>query len=110
MRESYVLRLVSTQSRLARLPYGKGTVVPTILVSCRTGDEPFAAVLIDEKTAERFGPDGVFRDARGIQLGEEFAGKVWRRLADGQTLLTTRPDCDTDSGRGQSSQDGRCGW
>ena len=61
--------------------------MPTIFVNFRTGDETFAAVLIDEKMTQRFGSDAVFRDARSIELGEEFTAKLWGSLAESQILL-----------------------
>ena len=57
--------------------------MPTIFVKFRTSGEPFAAVRIDETRAARFGPDAVIRDARSIQLGEEFIEKSpWWRVID----------------------------
>jgi len=79
MSESYVLRLVRAQSLLAPLTYRKGTVMPDVFVCYRTSDETFTGVLIDEKLAQRFGPDAVFRDARGIELGEHHDGRTTRR-------------------------------
>src|SRR4051794_10239531 len=43
-----------------------------IFVNYRTGDETYAALLLDEKLCERFGRRNVFRDNRSIGLGLDF--------------------------------------
>jgi hypothetical protein len=53
--------------------------MPEVFVCSRTSDDTFTGMLIDEKVAQRFGPDAVFRDARGIELGEEHDGRTTRR-------------------------------
>jgi hypothetical protein len=58
-----------------------------IFVNYRTGDEPFAAILLDELMVARFGPDMVFRDGRAIRLGEEFRDRLWESLASSSVLL-----------------------
>lgn len=64
---------------LAPLVYRKGTVMPDVFVCYRTSDETFTGVLIEEKLTQRYGPDAVFRDARGIELGEDHDGRTTRR-------------------------------
>jgi hypothetical protein len=53
--------------------------MPGIFVCYRTSDEAFTGARIDEKVAQRFGPDTVFREALGIELGEEHDGRATRR-------------------------------
>ena len=53
--------------------------MPEVFVCSRASDDTFTGMLIDEKVAQRFGPDAVFRDARGIELGEEHDGRTTRR-------------------------------
>jgi hypothetical protein len=52
-----------------------------IFISYRTGDESFAAVTIDDRLSERFGPDNVFRDARSIPPAADFERILWDTLA-----------------------------
>jgi hypothetical protein len=59
----------------------------TIFINYRTGDETFAPVHLEEKLAERFGADNVFRDSRTIGPGLDFRPELWGSLARSSVLL-----------------------
>lgn len=52
-----------------------------IFISYRNGDEPFAALLIDETLCAAFGAARVFRDGRTIEIGVDFRPQLWGRIA-----------------------------
>lgn len=54
--------------------------MPGIFISYRTGDDHYAAILIDEQLSAQFGADVVFRDSRAIPLGSDFPPHLWREL------------------------------
>jgi TIR domain len=58
-----------------------------IFISYRSGDESFAAVLLDQKLGERFGPENVFRDSRSVQPGSGFEWLLWRCLIRSEVLV-----------------------
>jgi hypothetical protein len=57
-----------------------------IWISYRKSDDPFAAVAIDERLCQSFGPDNVFRDSRSIPAGIDFEPELWGRLARSTVL------------------------
>jgi TIR domain len=58
-----------------------------IFINYRTCDEPFAALYIDKRLSERFGPGRVFRDSRTIQLGAHFPDKIRNALLECRAMI-----------------------
>lgn len=58
-----------------------------IFVNYREEDTAFAAILLDETLAARFGANNVFRDSRTIRLGIKFDTELWSRLAEAKAML-----------------------
>lgn len=58
-----------------------------IFISYRTSDEPFAALLLDRRLAERFGPGRIFRDSRTIRPGTYFPAAIRRALKECQAMI-----------------------
>lgn len=59
----------------------------TIFINYRSCDEPFAALFIDKRLAEHFGPEQVFRDARTIRPGTHFPTEIGHALQQCRVLL-----------------------
>src|SRR5690606_28609736 len=53
----------------------------------RTNDEPFAALLIEQRLAARFGRDQIFRDSRAIPLGTHFPERIMVALRQCRALV-----------------------
>jgi hypothetical protein len=58
-----------------------------IFLNYRTIDQSLGAVLLDNRLSERFGEEQVFRDARSLPIGEDFAGVLWSRLRTSDVVL-----------------------
>jgi hypothetical protein len=58
-----------------------------VFINYRTSDEPFAALYIDKRLSECFGPGQVFRDSRTIQLGAHFPDKIEKALLECQAMI-----------------------
>ncbi|MEU8686023.1 toll/interleukin-1 receptor domain-containing protein [Streptomyces sp. NPDC048611] len=58
-----------------------------VFINYRTGDGAVAAVLLDEKLKEVFGPENVFRDRRTTAPGAHFPPELWRHLESSGVLL-----------------------
>lgn len=56
-------------------------------VNYRTGDDDFAAALVDDHLRAVFGDRAVFRDSRSLTAGTEFPPELWRRLLSSEVLL-----------------------
>jgi hypothetical protein len=52
-----------------------------VFISYRTGDDNFAAALLDGRLSARFGAGNVFRDSRHLAPGVDFEPELWRNLA-----------------------------
>jgi hypothetical protein len=61
--------------------------MPGIFINYRTGDDHYAAILVDELLSAHFGPDVVFRDSRAIPLGADFPPELWRRLRTSNAFI-----------------------
>lgn len=59
----------------------------SIFISYRTNDEPFAALLIEQRLAARFGRDQIFRDSRAIPLGTHFPERIMVALRQCRALV-----------------------
>ncbi|HEY8474373.1 MAG TPA: toll/interleukin-1 receptor domain-containing protein [Natronosporangium sp.] len=59
----------------------------TIFINYRSCDEPFAALFIDKRLAEHFGPERVFRDTRTIRPGTHFPTEIRLALQQCRVLL-----------------------
>ncbi|GFE27167.1 MULTISPECIES: toll/interleukin-1 receptor domain-containing protein [Streptomyces] len=75
-----------------------------VFINYRTGDGAVAAVLLDEKLKDVFGPENVFRDRRTTAPGAHFPPELWRHLEScGVLLVLIGPNwlslCDTDGRR-----------
>ncbi|MCX5444195.1 toll/interleukin-1 receptor domain-containing protein [Streptomyces libani] len=75
-----------------------------VFINYRTGDGAVAAVLLDEKLKDVFGPENVFRDRRTTAPGAHFPPELWRHLEGcGVLLVLIGPNwlslCDTDGRR-----------
>ncbi|WP_411135702.1 toll/interleukin-1 receptor domain-containing protein [Streptomyces sp. C10] len=75
-----------------------------VFINYRTGDGAVAAVLLDEKLKDVFGPENVFRDRRTTLPGAHFPPELWRHLENCAALLVLiGPNwlslCDTDGRR-----------
>lgn len=62
-------------------------VETTIFINYRSCDEPFAALFIDKRLAERFGAEQVFRDTRTIRPGTHFPTEILQALRQCRVLL-----------------------
>jgi hypothetical protein len=60
---------------------------PQIFINYRYADEPFGAVLLDFALSARFGPEVIFRSARSIPLGHDFAAATRLALRRAVVLL-----------------------
>ncbi|MDI6104628.1 toll/interleukin-1 receptor domain-containing protein [Actinoplanes sp. NEAU-A12] len=58
-----------------------------IFVNYRTGDDDFAAALVDDHLRGVFGEENVFRDSRSLTAGTDFPPELWRRLMGSKVLL-----------------------
>ncbi|GAB3968068.1 toll/interleukin-1 receptor domain-containing protein [Plantactinospora veratri] len=58
-----------------------------IFINYRTGDETFAAPVIDERLRREFGDDRVFRDSRSLEPGLDFPPEIWYHLKRSTVLL-----------------------
>ncbi|MFE1171440.1 toll/interleukin-1 receptor domain-containing protein [Streptomyces sp. NPDC058773] len=58
-----------------------------VFINYRTGDGAVAAVLLDEKLKDVFGPENVFRDRRTTAPGAHFPPELWRHLESCGVLL-----------------------
>jgi hypothetical protein len=58
-----------------------------IFICYRGSDEPFAALLLEAKLADRFGRGQVFRDSRSIPLGTEFPDRLVEALQQCRALV-----------------------
>ncbi|MGW8557561.1 toll/interleukin-1 receptor domain-containing protein [Streptomyces tubercidicus] len=58
-----------------------------VFINYRTGDGAEAAVLLDEKLKDVFGPENVFRDRRTTSPGAHFPPELWRHLESCGALL-----------------------
>ncbi|MEQ4302618.1 toll/interleukin-1 receptor domain-containing protein [Plantactinospora sp. B6F1] len=58
-----------------------------IFINYRTGDETFAAPVIDERLRREFGDDRVFRDSRSLEPGLDFPPEIWYHLKRSVVLL-----------------------
>ncbi|MFY1689499.1 toll/interleukin-1 receptor domain-containing protein [Plantactinospora sp. WMMB782] len=58
-----------------------------IFINYRTGDETFAAPVIDERLRREFGDDRVFRDSRSLGPGLDFPPEIWYQLKRSTVLL-----------------------
>ncbi|WP_164764536.1 toll/interleukin-1 receptor domain-containing protein [Streptomyces lydicus] len=75
-----------------------------VFINYRTGDGAVAAVLLDEKLKDVFGPENVFRDRRTTAPGAHFPPELWGHLEScGALLVLIGPNwlslCDTDGRR-----------
>ncbi|MGY4973922.1 toll/interleukin-1 receptor domain-containing protein [Streptomyces sp. NEAU-S7GS2] len=75
-----------------------------VFINYRTGDGAVAAVLLDEKLKDVFGPENVFRDRRTTAPGAHFPPELWRHLEScGVLIVLIGPNwlslCDTDGRR-----------
>ncbi|MGH3854646.1 MAG: toll/interleukin-1 receptor domain-containing protein [Pseudonocardiaceae bacterium] len=61
--------------------------MPDIFINYRNGDEEGTATLIDEKLADRFGRNQVFRASRSILPGEGFAPALLTAVRGSKVLL-----------------------
>jgi serine protease Do len=58
-----------------------------VFVNYRTGDGDWAARLIEQELAARFGSDWVFYASRSIRPGDDFTQEIEKRLAESAVLL-----------------------
>lgn len=58
-----------------------------IFICYRCSDEPFAALFLEAKLADRFGRGQVFRDTRSIPLGTEFPDRLGEALHQCRALV-----------------------
>lgn len=58
-----------------------------IFLCYRSGDDAYAAVLLDEKLSEVFGRNEVFRASRSIEPGESYSEVIGRALKECDTML-----------------------
>jgi hypothetical protein len=58
-----------------------------IFINYRSCDDPFAALFIDKRLTERFGPERVFRDARTIRPGTHFPTEISQALGQCRVFL-----------------------
>jgi hypothetical protein len=61
--------------------------VVEIFINYRTADEPYGAALIDNHLSAAFGDDVVFRAAKSIPPGEDFADRMLRAVRGATVLL-----------------------
>jgi hypothetical protein len=61
--------------------------VAGVFVNYRTGDGDWAGLVIARELTTRFGSDRVFYASRTIRIGEDFAQRIQRYLADADVLL-----------------------
>jgi hypothetical protein len=58
-----------------------------VFISYRGHDEPFAALLIDQRLTNRLGAGRVFRDCRTIRPGTHFPGRISQALHHCRVLI-----------------------
>lgn len=58
-----------------------------MFINYRSSDDPFAALFIDKRLAEQFGPERVFRDTRTIRPGTHFPTKILTALRQCRVFL-----------------------
>lgn len=58
-----------------------------VFINYRTGDDAYAAGLLDQRLCHEFGDDRVFRDRRALRPGMDFPPELWRRLKLSTVLL-----------------------
>jgi hypothetical protein len=56
-------------------------------VNYRSGDDDFAAALVDDHLRVVFGDRAVFKDSRSLTAGTDFPPELWRRLLGSEVLL-----------------------
>lgn len=61
--------------------------MPSIFLCYRSGDDAYAAALIDERLSLEFGPESVFRASRSILPGEAYSEAIFRALENCKTVL-----------------------
>jgi hypothetical protein len=61
--------------------------VASIFLCYRSGDDAYAAALLDEKLSQVFGADAIFRASRSIKPGDSYAEAITRALASCETIL-----------------------
>src|SRR5262249_32911091 len=76
----------SGPSPLNSLPEGRCPVAG-IFINYRSGDDAFAAALVDRVLTEEFGAENVFRDSRALRPGTDFPPELWRRLTGSTVFL-----------------------
>lgn len=61
--------------------------MPDIFLCYRSGDDAYAAALIDEKLSQAFGAPAIFRASRSILPGETYSEAIFRALDRCTTVL-----------------------
>jgi len=61
--------------------------VAGIFINYRSGDDAFAAALVDRVLTAEFGAENVFRDSRALSPGVDFPPELWRRLIGSTVFL-----------------------
>ena len=61
--------------------------MPRIFLCYRSGDDAYAAALLDEKLSETLGREQVFRASRSIEPGESYSEVIIRALKDCEEML-----------------------
>jgi len=61
--------------------------VVEIFINYRTADEPYGAALLDDHLSAVFGDDVVFRAAKSIRPGDDFADRMLRAVRGATVLL-----------------------
>lgn len=58
-----------------------------IFLCYRSGDDAYAAALLDDKLSAIFGPDHIFRASRSIRPGQNYSDAIMHALEECQTML-----------------------
>jgi hypothetical protein len=61
--------------------------MPNVFLCYRSGDDAYAAALLDEKLSQAFGLRAIFRASRSILPGESYSSAIMRALEECQTVL-----------------------
>ena len=61
--------------------------MPSVFLCYRSGDDAYAATLLDEKLSQIFGAPAIFRASRSILPGEDYPSAIEQALSECQTVL-----------------------